>query len=62
MTGNIYIEYKGVQFGVMHFPNKKKPCLYIQHGYIIHPVASFSSEEEADYFIKEIEKVLKKDE
>lgn len=64
MTGNVYIDYKDIQVGIEHMPYRKKPCLYLykKDNNCHYKVASFNSEETADWFIKEIEKVLKKDE
>ena len=60
MTGNIYIDYKNIQVGIEHMPYRKKPCLYLykKDDNCYYKVASFNSEETADWFIKEIEKVL----
>lgn len=36
----------------------KKPVLMVGLGYIVHKIASFNSEEEADYFIDMLERWL----
>lgn len=37
---------------ITHVPGKKKPVLCIGNGYVIQPIASFSSEEYAEGFYK----------
>lgn len=35
---------------ITHIPGRKKPCLCIGNGYVIHPIAYFQSEEYAEGF------------
>ena len=38
--------------GIGNLPMNKRKCLYIQQGVVIHKVASFSSDADADEFEK----------
>lgn len=62
MKGNTAIERNGIRIGVMHFPYRKKPCLYvyIKDENCYYKVASFNSEETADWFIEICEEVFKR--
>ena len=57
MKGSVAIKINGAEVGVMHFPYRKKPCLYVrfpeENAY--YKVASFNSEEIADWFIEVLE-------
>lgn len=61
MKGNTAIERNGIRIGVMHFPYRKKPCLYVyfEDENCYHKVASFNSEETADWFIEICENFLR---
>ena len=37
---------------ITHVPGRKRPMLCIGNGNVIHPIASFSSEENAEVFYK----------
>lgn len=62
MKGNTAIERNGIRIGVMHFPHRKKPCLYvyIEGENCYYKVASFNSEETADWFLEICEEVFKR--
>lgn len=62
MKGNTAIERDGIRIGVMHFPYRKKPCLYVyvEDENCHYKVASFNSEETADWFIEICEKFFKR--
>ena len=40
------------RIGVTHFPNCKRPCLFIGNGCVIQKVATFNSEEHAEGFYR----------
>ena len=44
--------------GVTHIPNRKRPALYVQKGYIIYPYAYFKDENEANRFMYELGELL----
>ena len=44
------LERNGIRVAIGHFPYRKKPCLYIQEGNVATKVASFNSEETAEWF------------
>ena len=62
MKGNIAITHNGIHIGVMHFPHRKKPCLYVyvEDENCYYKVASFNSEETADWFLEICEEVFKR--
>ena len=58
MTGMYSIGKADERILITHFPNRKKPCLAVQIGNCIYKVASFNSEETADWFIEIIEEMF----
>lgn len=56
MTGRIGVESNGIAVTVEHFPERKKPVLAIQIGNTLCKVASFNSEETADWFLTQMQK------
>ena len=54
MKGKRAINYGNIEVGIMHFPRRKKPCLYLyfKDENCYYKVASFNSEETADWFIE----------
>lgn len=61
MKGMISIEKDGVKICITHFPGRKKPCLAVIIDNCIYKVASFNSEETADWFIEIIEEMFEKE-
>ena len=58
MNSKVGLEKNGYQIFVMHFPYRKKPCLGIKlpNENAYYKVASFNSEETAEWFVKHMEK------
>lgn len=56
MTGKVGIELHGYEVFVTHFPNRKKPYLAVSipETNAIYGVASFVSEEMADWFLTQM--------
>lgn len=44
------ISRNGIGIGIAQFPDRKRPSLYVQTGNVNMIVASFNSEEGAEYF------------
>lgn len=61
MTGRIGIELNGIAVTVEHFPYRKKPVLAVTEGNATYKVASFNSEETADWFLTMMERMFNKD-
>ena len=59
MEGKIYVEKDGVKICVTHFPERKKPCLAVEIDNCLYKVASFNSEETADWFIDIVEEMFR---
>ena len=61
MTGKRSINLGEVEVGVMHFDRRKRPCLYVyfKDENCAYKVASFNSEETADWFIEVIEEAIR---
>ena len=57
MTGKVGIVTNGFEICVMHIPQRKKPCLFVKpkDENCYYKVASFNSEETADWFLKQLE-------
>ena len=51
MTGKIGIEHNGIQIVVTHVPGRRRPSLCIISDGECFPVASFTSEGRADFFL-----------
>lgn len=47
-----------VAFGVMYFPERKKPCLVVKDKNVFTKVASFNNEESAIIFMNTVSKVF----
>ena len=60
MTGMYSIGTKDERILITHMPYRKKPCLAVQIGNCIYKVASFNSEEVADWFIEQCEDMFGK--
>ena len=62
MTGKVGIKRNGIEVCVEHFPYRKKPCLgvYIENENCLYKVASFNSEETADWFLEIMEEFFGK--
>ena len=58
MQGTIFLEKRGIRLSVTHLPYRKKPCLAVQIDNCIYKVASFNSEETADWFIEILEEMF----
>lgn len=52
MTGRIGVQMNGITVCVEHFPYRKKPVLSVQIDNECYKVASFNSEETADWFLE----------
>ena len=59
MIGTMYIEKGGVKICVMHFPYRKKPCLAVEIDNCLYKIASFNSEETADWFLEIVEEMFR---
>ena len=57
---NIAFEYNGYKFYIMTIPERKKPCLMIDPPgeNCFYKVASFNSEETAEWFIEHLKKMI----
>lgn len=60
MTGRIGISLNGIEVTVEHFPYRKKPVLAVRvlDKNAIYKVASFNSEETADWFLTQMAKMF----
>ena len=58
MTGIYSIGTEDERICILHIPYRKKPCLAVQIDNCITKVASFNSEETADWFIEIIEEMF----
>ena len=58
MQGRVGIKRNGISVFVEHMPYRKKPCLTVQKGNCIYKVASFNSEETADWFMEIVEEMI----
>lgn len=61
MTGKIGIELNGYEVFVTHFPDRKKPYLVVKppETNAYYGVASFISEETADWFLTQMTHMFK---
>ena len=59
MTGRVGLSRNGITVSVEHFPYRKKPALavYIEKENRAYKVASFNSEETADWFLELMEEM-----
>ena len=60
MTGIYSIGTEDERICILHMPDRKKPCLAVQIGNCVYKVASFNSEETADWFIEQFEEMFGK--
>ena len=60
MTGRIGIELNGYSVIVEHLPERKKPCLVVKPKgeNCFYKVASFNSEETADWFLTQMSRMF----
>jgi hypothetical protein len=60
MTGRIGIEFNGYSVTVEHLPYRKKPCLVVmpKGENCAYKVASFNSEETADWFLTQMSRMF----
>lgn len=58
MQGMVILEKKGIKIVITHLPSRKKPCLAVQIDNCLYKVASFNSEETADWFIEIVEEMF----
>lgn len=58
MTGRFGIEHNGVTVTVEHFPSYKKPALVVTEGNVMTKVASFDSENAAEWFLLKMQKLF----
>ena len=60
MTGRIGISLNGYEVVVEHIPQRKKPCLMVkpngENAY--YKVASFNSEDTADWFLTQMQRMF----
>lgn len=52
------LERNGITIGVYHFSDRKRPMLGVCEGNVITAVASFSSEENAEFYDEAMRKFL----
>ena len=52
------ISRNGIGIGIAQFPDRKRPSLYVQKGNVNIIVASFNSEEGAEYFRENVMRML----
>ena len=45
--------------GITHLPDRKRPCLYIQEGGVLYPVAYFTREDFAEKFWEELKRFVR---
>ena len=64
MTGRIGMELNDIAVVVEHIPMRKKPCLMVkpQGENAWYKVASFNSEETADWFLTQMSKMFERSE
>ena len=64
MTGRIGIELNGYSVTVEHLPERKKPCLVVKPKgeNCFYKVASFNSEETADWFLTQMSRMFEQTE
>lgn len=58
MNGRVGITRNNISILVEHMPGRKKPCLTVQKGNCIYKVASFNSEETADWFLEIVDEMI----
>lgn len=58
MNGMVSIEKNGIKICITNIPGRKKPCLAVQIDNCFYKVASFNSEETADWFIEILEEMF----
>lgn len=60
MTGRIGIELNGYEVTVQHIDERKKPCLLVKpkDENCFYKVASFNSEETADWFLTQMSRMF----
>lgn len=58
MEGRVGITRNGISILIEHMPDRKKPCLTVQEGSCIYKVASFNSEQTADWFLEKVKKIF----
>lgn len=60
MTGRIGLQLNGYEVTVEHFPERKKPCLAVRipGDPAMYKVASFNSEETADWFLTQMTRMF----
>ena len=58
MQGMVILEKKGIKIAITHLPSRKNPCLAVQIDNCLYKVASFNSEETADWFIEILEEMF----
>lgn len=60
MNGRIGITLNGYEVTVEHVPQRKKPCLMVKPNdeNCFYKVASFNSEETADWFLTQMDKMF----
>ena len=60
MTGRIGIRFNGYEVIVEHIPQRKKPCLMVKPDgeNVYYKVASFNSEETADWFLTQMQNMF----
>lgn len=63
MTGRIGIELNGCSVVVEHMPQRKKPCLMVSPigDQCYYKVASFNSEETADWFLTQMSRMFRRE-
>lgn len=62
MQGRKGITMNGITILVEHMPYRKKPCLTVQIDNCVYKVASFNSEETADWFLEIAEEMFGREE
>ena len=58
MKGMVSLANNGISMCITHLPNRKKPCLAVKIDNCFYKVASFDSEEQADWFIEILEEMF----
>lgn len=60
MTGRIVLSLNGYEVSVEHFPYRKKPVLSVRipSENALYKVASFNSEETADWFLMQMQRMF----
>lgn len=62
MQGKVGISRNGIEVCVQHLPDRKKPLLTVQKGNALYGVASFASEDMADWFLSQMEEFFERTE